>query len=79
MFGPEMFGPEMFGPEMFAKLRSFRRKRSNTEGWTTAYDDLIREGTRGVNAIRMLRKGGWRVYSKVRLNSRAMLPPRLGS
>ena len=25
----------------------------------------------------MLRKGGWRVYSKVRRNSRAMLPPRL--
>ena len=52
--------------------------KAHTEGWTTAYDDLIREGTRGVNAIRMLRKGGWRVYSKVRRTfPGGMLPPRL--
>ena len=55
-----------------------RRLKAHTEGWTTAYDDLIREGTRGVNAIRMLRKGGWRVYSKVRRTfPGGMLPPRL--
>ncbi len=37
-----------------------------------AYDDLIREGSRGVNAIKLLKKDGWRLYSKTEWQGRGL-------
>ena len=39
----------------------------------TAYDDLIREGSRGVNAIKLLKEDGWSLYSKTEWQSRGLL------
>ena len=37
-----------------------------------AYDDLIREGSRGVNAIKLLKKDGWRLYNKTEWQGRGL-------